>query len=710
MDIEDSKILDECFKELLNNDGDLVKTISKYDYKTLDELATSLLLRFFINERGVLADIQQENASAPNFGIRKKYNNFNPEHVMGYRIVRQNGTIKVIPDQKRMFKVCSAKDMDIREIMEENNFFKEITNNILDSCELPKVPYAIDSGMEVITSTPDNSKYLYGQSDNSIYFKGTPPILLTYQEYTALKSAVPFFVDSFIEGKIKNDSGKTSFYDSEEEFHKRSLTFKDCIAGIAAAASHNQIFDKGNYLILNLIYDKKQIIISKSWMKAVAETLIKAKDQIPSVNGILKKIHEYEAYNGKIKIGNGSIRDFLMSTFIINDNALDFMVKLVNARFGDEVKANKGFTQSSYYRLASLIDLYQENFSFDRFDSGILFPSKLFIYLLSMVGDAHYQKAFLDDPTTFKNMQKDYCKTLTNMLYRKANTPFSYNTETLLKNLQKVTTIFCLEHQRQFNETLPFYYHHLVYSIPGIQETSILQEDMKNALIITSLNQKIHNSYEAISYPISYYGRDLSLDNQSLTIQPTSSPSELDAAISASFFILKQHPTYFDDFKLYINQQPFILDPNKTIFTFSKNISQVRNSSVHSAISLVVEEDGKTAFVFNDLKSLPTSLKNQRYYNRKNEKRSIYKIKSDPLKMFDFYSSGVFDSTTIPAPEFFDRLNELEGLTPYESGRKTAIFNSDGMTIINNDNGKIDSTEIPYDSPEWKKVEGIIKK
>ena len=709
MDMISAEDIDFYFKDILTNNRDFIGTISQYDDKVMNEIATKLLLSLFVNERGIVNDIQQENANTIDSGIKKKYKDFNPEHVMGYQVVRQKGKIKVLINKNKPFKVCSTIDMDMEKTMKENNLFREFTNRTLEFNKFPKIPYEIDSGMEVVTTASDKSKYLYNRSENSLYFKGTPPILTSIEEYNFLKKATPSEIAIYAESRMKNEAIETKFFEDEETFNDQILTFEDCVTCISNAVSHNNQIDKGEYLLIKrLDSSRRSILISKSWLKAVAETLIKSKDQLPSTYQILEKIAEYEAKNGDFKLEDSSIRNLLTSTFTINDNALDFMSNLIVARLGGEVKKDKTLKPDTYFRLANLINLYQENFNVDRLDMGISFPSKPFIYLMSIVGNAQYKRLFLDDRNASRKREEDYYKTLGQALQRKADTAFSLNSKTMMKGLQTTAKAFCHQHQSQIDAMLPFYHHGLVYTTYGMKKADVLQEDMENAIIFSALSKKINNAYEAISLPISVHNKVTNEDQMLTEKEMEKLRREYNDANRASRFILNDNPSFFDDFKLYVNGHNARIYPENRPYTFSRNIGQIRNSYSHSAVSLVVDNDGKTKFMFNDLRGLAITTANERMNDDLHERKCIFKLKCEPLKMFDFFTSGLFDSESIPVPAFFDRLYMLNDLKSFDAGKKTASFDSKGMTIINNNEGQIDYNEISYDSPEWKDIDKLL--
>lgn len=709
MDMKSAEDIDFYFNDILTNNRDFINTISQYDDQVMNEIATKLLLSLFVNERGLIDDIQQENADTASSGIKKKYKDFNPEHVMGYQVVRQKDKIKVLINKDKPFKVCSTKDMDMEKIMRENHLFREFTNHTLEHNKIPKIPFDIDSGMEIVTTAADNSKYLYNHSENNLYFKGTPPILTSIEEYYFLKKATPSEIEDYVKNRLNNTGVETKFFEDEKTFNEEILTFEDCVTCISNAVSHNNQIDKGEYLLIKkLDGSKNSILISKSWLKAVAETLIKAKDQASSITEILERIAEYEAINGDLKLEDRSIRNLLTSTFTINDYALDFMANLIEARFSNESKEDKRLKQDTYFRLANLINLYQENFNVDRLDTGISFPSKSFIYLLSIVGNAQYKKLFLDNRNASIKIKEDYYKALGQTLQKKANTAFLFSKKTLLKSMQATAKAFCHEHQRQIDEQFSFYHHGLVYTTYGIKNTSILQEDMENAIIFASLNKKVNNAYEAITLPISVHNKMISEDKKLSDDEKKLIRREYKEANRASHFILDENPNFFDDFKLYINDRKAHIHLNNQPYIFSRNIGQMRNSYSHSAVSLVVDNDGKTKFMFNDLRGLAITTTNERMNDNLHERKCIYKLKCEPLRMFNFFTSGLFDNESIPVPAFFDKLYMLSDLKSFDGGKKTVSFDSNGMTIINNNEGQIDYKEISYTSPEWKNIDKLL--
>ncbi len=709
MDLQSAEDIDLYFLDILKNNKDFIRTISQYDDQVMNQIATKLLLSLFVNERGLIDDIQQENANTASSGIKKKYKDFNPEHVMGYQVVRQKDKIKVLINKDKPFKVCSTEDMDMEKIMRENHLFREFTNRTLEHNKIPKIPYEIDSGMEVVTTAADNSKYLYNHSENNLYFKGIPPILTSIEEYNFLKKATPSEIEDYVKNRLNNTGVETKFFEDEKTFNEEILTFENCVTCISNAVSHNNQIDKGEYLLIKkLDGSKKSILISKSWLKAVAETLIKAKDQASSITEILERIAEYEAINGDLKLEDRSIRNLLTSTFTINDNALDFMTKLIVARLSNESKEDKRLKQDTYFRLANLINLYQENFNVDRLDIGISFPSKPFIYLMSIVGNAQYKKLFLDNKDAFRKREIDYYKTLGQALQRKADTAFSLNSKTMLKGLQTTAKAFCHEHQRQIDDMLPFYHHGLVYTTYGMKKAEVLQEDVENAIIFSALNKKVNNAYEAISLPISVHNKVTNEDELLSNKEMEKIHREYNDANRASRFILNDNPNFFDDFKLYVNGRKARIYPENRPYTFSRNIGQMRNSYSHSAVSLVVDNDGKTKFMFNDLRGLAITTANERMSDDLHERKFIYKLKCEPLKMFNFFTSGLFDGESIPVPAFFERLYMLSDLKSFGAGKKTASFDSKGMTIINNNKGQIDYNEVSYNSPEWKNIDKLL--
>lgn len=703
---QNRKGLSLYYQDMLMHNTDFVETLSYYDDIILEKIATKFLLSIFVNERSLINDIQNDN-NVQSEGIKKSYKDFNPEHVMGYELVKQKDKFKVVVNRDKPFRVCSTNGINIDDTLYVKNLFHSVTNNILKNSHVPVIPYENVCGMDVVATFADGSKYLYNKKEKALYFKGIPPLSISEMESRNLKGASTEEILNFIS---QHTAQETILYDSEEDVKNNLLSFEEFVTFTINTISHNNEIDLGDFIIVNKMNRSSQyMLISKSWLKAVAETLIKAKDQAPSIQYIKDKIHEFEAHNGKLTLDKQNLEDMIKSIFAINEPSLLFMVNLIRSRLSKEFEDNKGFKDSTYSKLASLLFFYQENFNNDRLKEGISFPSKSLLFFLSVIEGADLKKHILDNGYLKETVIKNFSKELTEELKKKTHSPFNVSKKTIIATLQKHAIKLSSERQKQLDSSFHFFQHGIVFSCKALEERIILQDDMENAIIFASLGLKVNRAYETLSKPISKFN---SLPSEAkLPPDNTFTDKEIHCWKEAGkrlIRITKDHKDYIKALDLFINNKQASEQKKSEPYSFSKGISQIRNSYSHSAVSLVIDEEGKISFLFNDLKGLKTISDAEKKRDNNHTRTAFYKLKCPPLNLFNFFHSDIFEKTPVSTDTFFNKLYLLGDMMRFDNGKKMLTFDENGMTISNNIDGDITYDEYPYKSTKWNEINKIL--
>lgn len=670
--------------------------------KKFDKIcATELLMNIFVNERGIIADICRDN-EGESTGIKAKYKNFNPENIMGYSATRLNGIIKVRFKRDKSFTVSTLTEKSYKDIEGIKYPYYKILKEMFDENEFPAPKIETDEGKNIVAEFRDGSRYLCDtiNNKNSISFKGYYPIVISNEEAKFLEKKNLKEIIEFIK---KHEKTGISKYSSETEFRKNILTFDDCATGISNSLAHNSYKDLGEFIIVNYKNPSNHfepVLISKTWMKAVAETLIKAKDQVASIDDVLGLIDIFEKEQ-KLTLDDDVLADFLESNFEIEEEPLNFMINLIQTRLGDKVKKSKGFTDETREEFATLIDFYQENFRNDRLDVGISLPSKAFLYLLSQL-EYHYDSFFTEDFLYNSKLQfeMDLLKSICDIMDKKI---FQLKIKNKNKNRKGYNNYFdalqnkskALEdkYQKELNSRCLFFHHGIIYTCDQLERGRFLGNDVSLAFNIASLSRPINEVYSKIPNTISKY-------------KDSKKPEEI-AKRKKSQDILKtlvrKHPNLFNRFEIYIDDKTAIIKAQDKNYSYRRLFSHIRNSSTHSAISLILDKKGNTQLIFHSINGLPNASEAGKARDESNKDKPQYTIICYPDELLTLYKtvigeirgkSGIFNYEPISP-----------GRRSYGGGKNILHFDEKGLTIIrDNNDGSFSTFDVQRSPGIWKDI------
>lgn len=691
----------EKLEELLPNLGE----------KELEKLANNILYSLLINERGLFPITEEINSSIESKGIKNKYKDFNVEHFMGYEVKRhQNGKISIIYKPNRAARVCSSKGIDLDELIDKENFAYSQADNILREVIRGKLQNQNDPNM--IAEHSDGSKYILRNKD--ICFVGFHPIFISnMEEIKKIKKGNNEFCLNYLKEHQEN---KTITFNNEEEFKNSDiLSFNDVLTNITNALSHGNITEKGDLFIIaasktapNGYFKKGSLLVSKSWLKAVIEAEVKAKDQYPSAEAIEDSLRDYLLVNKDIPLDRDSIQKMLTTLFAINKGSLEFMTGFILATFKDSegIKIEEQILPS----VSLALDLFQENFDSEFDLKGVPIPAKLFLSLLSEVDNA-YVKGEVKSSETYKFLLNkkgengDYPFTVK---LREATNKIKYlgrsfSSAYVEKMVRSSVRDLVAELQGKLNEKNKFFRFNIAAPKKYNDFRSEILDKMQIlALILSSTFDHVNNFYENISVPVNYFGGK-PVDSPSLKATSLVTSDNIFDVLYADDklmpAIINKFPNIFNDFALSINSQEYKLrdyqldNVKHYRFALTKIISRIRNSIAHSGVSLFVDDKNLVKFCFNEINNFRTGSEVEQKradVRSKTKPPTTSSVECSPLKYFDLFSSLIISNPNLTDSLPFEELEDYgyEGIS-LKLGKK-AISAESGKFTVTIDGEKIE--------------------
>lgn len=658
----------ESYDECLN-------VLSAEDYQ---QLSDKFLLMFFLNERASISKNIADNKLASSQGIKNKFKNYNPEHIMGYELkTKPNGTyLKPLKDSP--FKVCSAENFNIDELFYENNpiyeTIEEISENKITISTRPKF-----KDYPVIASL-NNSQYLYDKKTKSILFNGPSPITLPFNADLSNDGIKKVFEES------SSKKAHERLLDPEEEL----LTFEELVKVICNCCSHDSYISTKNYFIFprKNIYRSDYVAVDKLWLKAVAETIISSKSDNLSEDKILAELQAYMGDNNKLPLNDFdfSFKDFLNATFNINPNTCDYL----NNKLKDLLNKEELSSEEDLDCATSLIGIHQASLrDLNPLLNSAQLPSIAYLYLISFISDAS-----MINPNTnqgAKELYSDFTRDFVALLKDKGNRMQAalspIHKKRIYADLLAGSNEVISEYQNKHDLVKDYFNTCSLMSMRNVKNLNAITSELNTAMASAALFYKVNDIYSNVVIP--YMAKN-----------PTKRAKE-------SVENLNLHTGKFRNVNMYNLTKRVSMPYENSAFYFSNLFSSIKNSMSHSQLYLQCPKNDEPIINFFHSFDESTMSEAEKIKTQQRTKSGSEKLITCPLSDFmalldnDFYADMTYK--VHPSYPFFDVVN----LSKHDSFDKSCHFSKKPKTFSIGTEGKSIHFEegkrpVLYDTPVFK--------